>query len=70
MDGTAIALQLTVQDLLEKWPQVFSVFMNHKTKCPGCFMQRFCTLKDAADTYGLPLEQLIDEIAMSLNEGI
>ncbi len=70
MDGTTIALRLTVQDVLDKWPQAFTAFVNNKTKCPGCFMQQFCTLKDVADTYGLPLEQLIDEIAMSLNQGI
>jgi hypothetical protein len=36
--------------------------MKNKTKCVGCFMQQFCTLKDVAATYELSLEQLIDEI--------
>ena len=57
-----IDIQLTVVTVLQKWPQAFSVFMKNKTKCPGCFMQRFCTLKDVADTYQLSLEGLIDEI--------
>jgi hybrid cluster-associated redox disulfide protein len=62
MNTTIIDLQWTVDKVLQKWPGAFSVFMKHKTKCPGCFMQSFCTLKDVADTYQLSLEKLIDEI--------
>jgi hybrid cluster-associated redox disulfide protein len=62
MDARAIDLQLTVDMVLQSWPQAFSVFLKYKTKCPGCFMQSFCTLKDVAETYQLSLEALIDEI--------
>jgi hypothetical protein len=62
MDARAIDLQLTVDMVLQSRPQAFSVFLKHKTKCPGCFMQSFCTLKDVAETYQLSLEALIDEI--------
>lgn len=57
-----IDLQLTVEKVLQRCPQAFSVFMKHKTKCPGCFMQSLCTLKDVAETYHLSPENLIDEI--------
>jgi hypothetical protein len=43
--------------------------MKNKTKCPGCFMQPFCTLKDVAETYHLSPEQLIDEIKIATDEG-
>jgi hybrid cluster-associated redox disulfide protein len=62
MDETRIDLQLTVDKLLQRWPQAFSVFMKNKTKCVGCFMQQFCTLKDVAATYEISLEKLIEEI--------
>jgi hybrid cluster-associated redox disulfide protein len=62
MDARRIDTQMTVDQVLQAWPQAFSVFMKHKTKCPGCFMQRFCTLKEVADTYQLSVERLIDEI--------
>ena len=57
-----IDLQLTVDKVLQRWPQAFSIFMKNKTKCPGCFMQQFCTLKDVAETYQLSLEKLVEEI--------
>lgn len=63
-----IDLQLTVEKVLQKWPQAFTVFMKYKTKCVGCFMQQFCTLKDVAGTYELSLEALIDEIHKASNE--
>ena len=69
MDTRTIDLQLTVDKVLQKWPQAFSVFMRNKTKCVGCFMQQFCTLKDVAETYELSLEQLIDEIKNLSDEG-
>lgn len=57
-----IYIQLTVEEVLKKWPQAFSVFMKNKTKCPGCFMQHFCTLKDVAETYQISPEKLTNEI--------
>ena len=62
MDTPNLHIHLTVDEVLQQWPQAFSVFMNHQTKCPGCFMQQFCTLKDVAETYQVPSEDLIAEI--------
>ena len=62
MDAQPFDLQLTVDKVLQRWPQAYSVFMKHKTKCVGCFMQQFFTLKDVAATYELSLEALIDDI--------
>ncbi len=57
-----IHIDLTVEEILQRWPNAFSVFMKNKTKCPGCLMQQFCTLKDVAETHQIPLEKLIDEL--------
>jgi hybrid cluster-associated redox disulfide protein len=62
MDADRIDLRLTVDKVMQQWPRSFSVFMKHGTKCVGCFMQQFCTLKDVAATYSISLESLIDEI--------
>jgi hybrid cluster-associated redox disulfide protein len=70
MDASMIDLQLTVDKTLQRWPQAFSVFMKHKTKCVGCYMQQFCTLKDVAETYQLSLEKLIDDIKNASDTGM
>jgi len=63
MDTPLIHIHLTVEEVLQKWPNTFSVFMAEKTKCPGCFLQHFCTLKDVAETYKISSEKLMKEIA-------
>ena len=70
MDANMFDLQLTVDKVLQRWPQAFSVFMKHKTKCVGCYMQQFCTLKDVAETYQISLETLIDEVKNVSHEGM
>jgi hypothetical protein len=68
MDIPSNMIHLTVEEVLKRWPKVFSVFMNNKTKCPGCFMQQFCTLKDVAETYQIPSQKLILEIESLFDE--
>jgi hypothetical protein len=67
MDTPMIHIESTVEEVLKRWPTVFSVFAKNKTKCPGCFMQHFCTLKDVAGTYQISSEKLIDEIERVVN---
>lgn len=62
-----IHIHLKVDEVFQKWPGVFSVFMENKTKCPGCFMQKFCTLEDVAETYQISSEKLIQEIERVAN---
>lgn len=62
MDAKTLHIQITVDKVLQNWPRAFSVFMKHKTKCVGCFMQQFCTLKDVAATYQISAEKLKKEI--------
>jgi hybrid cluster-associated redox disulfide protein len=69
MDSQIINIQLTVDQVLQRWPQAFSVFMKNRTKCVGCFMQTFCTLKDVAETYQLSVERLIEELKNESTEG-
>ena len=54
--------QMTVENVLQNWPSTYSVFMDMKTKCIGCFLQRFCTLQDVADTYQIPIQKLTGEM--------
>ena len=65
-----IHIQLTVEEVLKNWPQVLSVFAKHKTKCPGCFLQHFCTLQDVAETYDIFPEKLMAEIENVSSEEI
>ncbi len=62
MDTPLIDIHLTVEEVLHKRPHAFSVFLRNKTKCVGCYLQRFCTLKDVSEMYRIPIEKLMEEI--------
>ena len=62
MNTLSISAHFTVEEILQKWPGMFSILLKYKTKCPGCFLQHFCTLKDVAETYGISLELLLQEM--------
>jgi hybrid cluster-associated redox disulfide protein len=68
MDEPMIHIHLTVDEVLQNWPRAFSVFMKNRTKCVGCFMQQFCTLRDVAETYEISPEKLISDIEDVSNE--
>jgi hybrid cluster-associated redox disulfide protein len=70
MDTNTLHIQVTVDKVLQDWPRAFSVFMKNRTKCPGCFMQQFCTLKDVAETYQISVEKLIEEIIHVSEENV
>jgi hypothetical protein len=68
MDTPILLAQLTVEDILKKWPLGFSVFRSKNTACIGCILQRFCTLRDVAETYDLELEELTHDLETCVKE--
>jgi hypothetical protein len=62
MDTETLLTQLTVEDVLNKWPQAYMVFKNHNTDCIGCLLQRFCSIQEVAETYKVALPDLIQDL--------
>jgi hybrid cluster-associated redox disulfide protein len=59
---------MTVETVLQQWPQTWVVFKTQKTACIGCFMQKFCTLQEVADIYQLPVQELLNELQNCVTE--
>lgn len=53
---------MTVENVLKTWPGAYTVFLNGKAECIGCFLQKFCTLREVADAYQVPLEGFIEAL--------
>jgi hybrid cluster-associated redox disulfide protein len=62
MDTQIFQAQDTVEDTLKRWPLAMRVFRKHRTNCIGCLLQRFCTLKDVAETYEVDLNDLLQDL--------
>lgn len=58
--------KMLVADVLERWPETSDVFNRHATACVGCVLAPFCTVMDAAASYHLPPEQLVDELMKAI----
>jgi hybrid cluster-associated redox disulfide protein len=52
----------TAAQVMKAYPQVASVFLELKTDCVGCHLDKFCTLSEVAAAYELPLEQLLHQL--------
>jgi hypothetical protein len=43
----------TVSKVLRKYPHATAFFLTRALRCPGCGLNRHCTLSDVACSYGL-----------------
>lgn len=66
--------QLTVAQVLARWPQTIPVFLHYHMACAGCVMAPFETVAEAASIYGLELSRFLSvlypAIALSDDRGV
>lgn len=68
MDKTTLTAKMTVETVLQQWPETVSVFQAFNTACPGCAMAPFDTLEDVARIYGLDLEEIMGALQHRIEE--
>ena len=66
MEPESISQSLTVSEILQKYPETSQIFMEEKTACVGCYMARFCNLRDVAASYSLEIEKLLHDLSHSV----
>ncbi|SFQ26291.1 DUF1858 domain-containing protein [Tranquillimonas alkanivorans] len=54
---------LTIQDLLDAWPQATRIFLRHKMLCIGCMITPFHTVIDACAEHGVDEDTFRAELA-------
>ncbi len=63
MEVAALCEAQIVADILKRWPSGATAFVARRMACPGCDLATFETLGEAAANYGLPVAELLAEIA-------
>lgn len=58
--------ELTVAELLARWPQAIPVFLRHEMACVGCSISSFEVLADVTAVYGIPLPGFIAELQQTI----
>jgi len=62
MKSELITSDLIIANVLDRWPETIDVFIERRMSCPGCYLSRFDTLEDAAETYGLAEDAFLEEL--------
>ncbi len=62
MSNPPFSPDMTVAEALAAGRGVFKVFTAHHTACVGCYLVRFCALRDVAKAYGLTLDAFLAEL--------
>ena len=52
----------TVDEVLRKKPESARVFVKRRMQCVGCYMQRFCTIKDVTEIYQVSLDEFLKDL--------
>ena len=58
----SISVQMTISEILDRWPEIIPIFINRRMACVGCSLADFMTLEDALEIYHLNMESFIEEI--------
>lgn len=53
---------MTVAEILKKWPETVSVFQELKTACVGCAMAPYDTVADVALIYDIDLSGIMSAL--------
>jgi hypothetical protein len=55
--------EMTIAEAIEQWPQIASLFLQHRLACLGCDMAGFCTFGDIRAHYAsVDLPALLAEL--------
>lgn len=63
-----ISINITIRELLERFPQLLQTFMDMGLKCVGCPTEAFHTLEDVGREYHLGLDQLFERIYEAIGD--
>lgn len=62
-----ISAQMTISEVVQKYPSTVEVFMNHGLSCVGCAAARFENIAQGAAVHGIDVEKLVDDLNASIS---
>lgn len=62
MSDSVLIADMTVEDILTRWPQTADVFGRHNMACVGCPVAPFYTVSEAAVVYKLTPAEFVAEL--------
>lgn len=59
-------IDLSVGEIMARWPATIGVFVERRMHCIGCPIGRFHTVVEAAAEHQVPLETLVRDILVAV----
>lgn len=53
---------LTVDEVMRRWPGMIEIFIRRRMLCVGCAIARFCTIREACADHNIPLSDFLAEL--------
>lgn len=64
----SLLTELSIEDILKKWPQTAKVFSRYSPSCIGCAIAPFCTIEDAVNYYRLPKDEFVSALRQAIED--
>lgn len=66
-DDNTLTPELSVETVMQRWPETVAVFQAYRTACVGCVMAPFDTLADVARNYHLEVGELLHALQQRID---
>ena len=68
MKESFLSLNMTVEEVLNTWPETAVIFQDYATACIGCDLGAFCTLTEAASEYQINPQVLLQDLQTCIQD--
>lgn len=69
LDAARMSAGLTIEDIVQVWPRTIRVFARRRMACVGCEVAALHSLEDAAQAYGVSLDDLMRDLRDAAVDG-
>jgi len=67
MDDTMMLRDMSINDIIKKYPEAFAIFEEYGLSCIGCRAALFDTIEQAAKIYGINIDNLLKDLNLAVN---
>ena len=60
--------EMTIQEVVSKYPASVNVFIQHGMPCVGCMAARYENIEQGANAHGIDIEKLMEALNKSVSE--
>ena len=68
MTGEKITEEMNIKEVIDKHPELVSVFQKYNMGCIGCIAASFEKISDIATVHGIDVKKFVNDLNEAVNE--